>query len=153
MLAAQLNELGVSQGPEAPPRPNRQHKSPAPPQSTNVPTHSVVPSSNNEQNNKLMPQSSSILDQVRREMILKNLLVLVLFTKIKIIIIWDIIYYLSLFIVFYLFISTFTRAQLLFIGIKLLGYFILQFYYIFLFLCNNSYLNFYAECLCEIISY
>ncbi|KAK0084055.1 hypothetical protein PV325_007688 [Microctonus aethiopoides] len=51
-------------GPEAPPRPNRQHKSPAPPQSTNVPTHSVVvPSSNNEQNNKLMPQSSSILDQ------------------------------------------------------------------------------------------
>lgn len=29
MLAAQLNELGVSQGPEAPPRPNRQHKAPS----------------------------------------------------------------------------------------------------------------------------
>ncbi|XP_011309716.1 serine/threonine-protein kinase mig-15 isoform X10 [Fopius arisanus] len=63
MLAAQLNELGVSQGPEAPPRPNRQHKSPAPVQTSNVTTsHSAQPA-NNEQNNKQMPQSSSILDQ------------------------------------------------------------------------------------------
>ncbi|XP_034934827.1 serine/threonine-protein kinase mig-15 isoform X12 [Chelonus insularis] len=62
MLAAQLNELGVSQGPEAPPRPNRQHKSPAPAQSANAATHSAQPA-NNEQNNKQMPQSSSILDQ------------------------------------------------------------------------------------------
>ncbi|XP_015108989.1 serine/threonine-protein kinase mig-15 isoform X10 [Diachasma alloeum] len=63
MLAAQLNELGVSQGPEAPPRPNRQHKSPAPVQTSNVTTsHSAQPASN-EQNNKQMPQSSSILDQ------------------------------------------------------------------------------------------
>ncbi|XP_063990235.1 serine/threonine-protein kinase mig-15 isoform X4 [Diachasmimorpha longicaudata] len=63
MLAAQLNELGVSQGPEAPPRPNRQHKSPAPVQPSNVATsHSAQPASN-EQNNKQMPQSSSILDQ------------------------------------------------------------------------------------------
>lgn len=59
MLAAQLNELGVSQGPEAPPRPNRQHKGPA--SST---SNSVQPASGNDQNNKQMPQSSSILDQV-----------------------------------------------------------------------------------------
>ena len=66
MLAAQLNELGVSQGPEAPPRPNRQHKSPAPPaQSSNPPTNSsAVQPASNEQNSKQMPQSSSILDQV-----------------------------------------------------------------------------------------
>ncbi|XP_014298207.1 mitogen-activated protein kinase kinase kinase kinase 4 isoform X9 [Microplitis demolitor] len=63
MLCAQLNELGVSQGPEAPPRPNRQHKSPAPTQSANAATHSAQPVANNEQNNKQMPQSSSILDQ------------------------------------------------------------------------------------------
>ncbi|CAG5108978.1 Similar to Tnik: Traf2 and NCK-interacting protein kinase (Mus musculus) [Cotesia congregata] len=63
MLCAQLNELGVSQGPEAPPRPNRQHKSPAPAQSTNAAPHSAQPVANNEQNNKQMPQSSSILDQ------------------------------------------------------------------------------------------
>ncbi|XP_057326931.1 serine/threonine-protein kinase mig-15 isoform X12 [Microplitis mediator] len=63
MLCAQLNELGVSQGPEAPPRPNRQHKSPAPAQSGNAATHSAQPVANNEQNNKQMPQSSSILDQ------------------------------------------------------------------------------------------
>ncbi|XP_074103141.1 serine/threonine-protein kinase msn isoform X7 [Cotesia typhae] len=63
MLCAQLNELGVSQGPEAPPRPNRQHKSPAPAQSTNAAPHSAQPVVNNEQNNKQMPQSSSILDQ------------------------------------------------------------------------------------------
>ncbi|XP_044012535.1 serine/threonine-protein kinase mig-15 isoform X17 [Aphidius gifuensis] len=62
MLAAQLNELGVSQGPEAPPRPNRQHKSPAPVQSTNPTTH-IAQTGNNETNNKQMPQSSSILDQ------------------------------------------------------------------------------------------
>lgn len=62
MLAAQLNELGVSQGPEAPPRPNRQHKSPAPVQSTNSTTH-IAQTGNNETNNKQMPQSSSILDQ------------------------------------------------------------------------------------------
>ncbi|XP_043270451.1 serine/threonine-protein kinase mig-15 isoform X2 [Venturia canescens] len=63
MLAAQLNELGVSQGPEAPPRPNRQHKSPAPSvQPSNQPINSSQPSSN-EQNSKQMPQSSSILDQ------------------------------------------------------------------------------------------
>ncbi|XP_015604008.1 serine/threonine-protein kinase mig-15 isoform X16 [Cephus cinctus] len=59
MLAAQLNELGVSQGPEAPPRPNRQHKTSAPPASTSV--SNSAPS--NEQNSKQMPQSSSILDQ------------------------------------------------------------------------------------------
>ncbi|XP_061936412.1 serine/threonine-protein kinase mig-15 isoform X20 [Apis cerana] len=57
MLAAQLNELGVSQGPEAPPRPNRQHKAPS---ST---SNSGQPASSNDQNNKQMPQSSSILDQ------------------------------------------------------------------------------------------
>lgn len=67
MLAAQLNELGVSQGPEAPPRPNRQHKSPAPVQSSNVSSHLIQPT-NNEPNNKQMPQSSSILDQVRRRL-------------------------------------------------------------------------------------
>nr|XP_031830843.1 serine/threonine-protein kinase mig-15 isoform X4 [Nomia melanderi] len=59
MLAAQLNELGVSQGPEAPPRPNRQHKGPAASSTSN----SVQPTSSNDQNNKQMPQSSSILDQ------------------------------------------------------------------------------------------
>ncbi|XP_076662422.1 serine/threonine-protein kinase msn isoform X10 [Halictus rubicundus] len=59
MLAAQLNELGVSQGPEAPPRPNRQHKGPAASSTSN----SVQPASSNDQNNKQMPQSSSILDQ------------------------------------------------------------------------------------------
>ncbi|XP_043259714.1 serine/threonine-protein kinase mig-15 isoform X9 [Colletes gigas] len=59
MLAAQLNELGVSQGPEAPPRPNRQHKGPAASSTLN----SVQPASSNDQNNKQMPQSSSILDQ------------------------------------------------------------------------------------------
>ncbi|CAD6234687.1 GSCOCG00002054001-RA-CDS [Cotesia congregata] len=51
------------EGPEAPPRPNRQHKSPAPAQSTNAAPHSAQPVANNEQNNKQMPQSSSILDQ------------------------------------------------------------------------------------------
>ncbi|XP_074103140.1 serine/threonine-protein kinase msn isoform X6 [Cotesia typhae] len=51
------------EGPEAPPRPNRQHKSPAPAQSTNAAPHSAQPVVNNEQNNKQMPQSSSILDQ------------------------------------------------------------------------------------------
>lgn len=60
MLAAQLNELGVSQGPEAPPRPNRQHKGPP----TTSTSNSVQPASANEQNNKQMQQSSSILDQV-----------------------------------------------------------------------------------------
>ncbi|XP_070170528.1 serine/threonine-protein kinase mig-15 isoform X9 [Polyergus mexicanus] len=58
ILAAQLIELGVSQGPEAPPRPNRQHKGPAASSTSN----SVQPASN-DQNNKQMPQSSSILDQ------------------------------------------------------------------------------------------
>lgn len=66
MLAAQLNELGVSQGPEAPPRPNRQHKSPAPVQSSNPTTHIAQIGNNETNNNKQMPQSSSILDQVRR---------------------------------------------------------------------------------------
>lgn len=60
ILAAQLIELGVSQGPEAPPRPNRQHKGPAVSSTSN----SVQPASGNDQNNKQMPQSSSILDQV-----------------------------------------------------------------------------------------
>ncbi|XP_076547840.1 serine/threonine-protein kinase msn isoform X12 [Osmia lignaria lignaria] len=59
MLAAQLNELGVSQGPEAPPRPNRQHKGPAASSTSNL----VQPVSSNDQNSKQMPQSSSILDQ------------------------------------------------------------------------------------------
>ncbi|XP_017876621.1 serine/threonine-protein kinase mig-15 isoform X12 [Ceratina calcarata] len=59
MLAAQLNELGVSQGPEAPPRPNRQHKGPAASSTSN----SGQPASSNDQNNKQMPQSSSTLDQ------------------------------------------------------------------------------------------
>ncbi|XP_066583677.1 serine/threonine-protein kinase mig-15 isoform X14 [Prorops nasuta] len=59
MLAAQLNELGVSQGPEAPPRPNRQHKGPA----ASATPNSVQPAGGNDQNNKQMPQSSSILDQ------------------------------------------------------------------------------------------
>ncbi|XP_012135429.1 serine/threonine-protein kinase msn isoform X10 [Megachile rotundata] len=59
MLAAQLNELGVSQGPEAPPRPNRQHKGPAASSTSNL----VQPASSNDQNSKQMPQSSSILDQ------------------------------------------------------------------------------------------
>ncbi|XP_029678310.1 serine/threonine-protein kinase mig-15 isoform X9 [Formica exsecta] len=59
ILAAQLIELGVSQGPEAPPRPNRQHKGPAASSTSN----SVQPASGNDQNNKQMPQSSSILDQ------------------------------------------------------------------------------------------
>ncbi|CAL7943854.1 unnamed protein product [Xylocopa violacea] len=58
MLAAQLNELGVSQGPEAPPRPNRQHKGPTASSTSN----SGQPASSNDQNNKQMPQSSSILD-------------------------------------------------------------------------------------------
>ncbi|XP_006616862.1 serine/threonine-protein kinase mig-15 isoform X12 [Apis dorsata] len=44
-------------GPEAPPRPNRQHKAPS---ST---SNSGQPASSNDQNNKQMPQSSSILDQ------------------------------------------------------------------------------------------
>lgn len=60
ILAAQLIELGVSQGPEAPPRPNRQHKGLAASSTSN----SVQPASGNDQNNKQMPQSSSILDQV-----------------------------------------------------------------------------------------
>ncbi|KAI4502469.1 hypothetical protein M0802_002381, partial [Mischocyttarus mexicanus] len=59
MLAAQLNELGVSQGPEAPPRPNRQHKGPPATSASN----SVQPANSNDQNNKQMQQSSSILDQ------------------------------------------------------------------------------------------
>ncbi|XP_011876121.1 PREDICTED: serine/threonine-protein kinase mig-15 isoform X10 [Vollenhovia emeryi] len=59
ILAAQLIELGVSQGPEAPPRPNRQHKGPAVSSTSN----SVQPAGGNDQNNKQMPQSSSILDQ------------------------------------------------------------------------------------------
>ncbi|XP_077274860.1 serine/threonine-protein kinase msn isoform X13 [Temnothorax americanus] len=59
ILAAQLIELGVSQGPEAPPRPNRQHKGPAASSTSN----SVQPAGGNDQNNKQMPQSSSILDQ------------------------------------------------------------------------------------------
>ncbi|XP_039309342.1 serine/threonine-protein kinase mig-15 isoform X15 [Solenopsis invicta] len=59
ILAAQLIELGVSQGPEAPPRPNRQHKGPA----TSSTSNSVQPAGGNDQNNKQMPQSSSILDQ------------------------------------------------------------------------------------------
>ncbi|XP_006616863.1 serine/threonine-protein kinase mig-15 isoform X13 [Apis dorsata] len=45
------------EGPEAPPRPNRQHKAPS---ST---SNSGQPASSNDQNNKQMPQSSSILDQ------------------------------------------------------------------------------------------
>lgn len=60
ILAAQLIELGVSQGPEAPPRPNRQHKGPTASSTSN----SVQPAGGNDQNNKQMPQSSSILDQV-----------------------------------------------------------------------------------------
>lgn len=60
MLAAQLNELGVSQGPEAPPRPNRQHKGPT----ASATSNSGQSASSNDQNNKQMPQSSSILDQV-----------------------------------------------------------------------------------------
>ncbi|XP_020283503.1 serine/threonine-protein kinase mig-15 isoform X10 [Pseudomyrmex gracilis] len=59
ILAAQLIELGVSQGPEAPPRPNRQHKGPTASSTSN----SVQPAVGNDQNNKQMPQSSSILDQ------------------------------------------------------------------------------------------
>ncbi|XP_012540733.1 serine/threonine-protein kinase mig-15 isoform X12 [Monomorium pharaonis] len=59
VLAAQLIELGVSQGPEAPPRPNRQHKGPAASSMSN----STQPASGNDHNNKQMPQSSSILDQ------------------------------------------------------------------------------------------
>ncbi|XP_029158542.1 serine/threonine-protein kinase mig-15 isoform X4 [Nylanderia fulva] len=47
------------EGPEAPPRPNRQHKGPAVSSTSN----SVQPASGNDQNNKQMPQSSSILDQ------------------------------------------------------------------------------------------
>ncbi|XP_043259713.1 serine/threonine-protein kinase mig-15 isoform X8 [Colletes gigas] len=47
------------EGPEAPPRPNRQHKGPAASSTLN----SVQPASSNDQNNKQMPQSSSILDQ------------------------------------------------------------------------------------------
>ncbi|KAL6439247.1 hypothetical protein ACFW04_003861 [Cataglyphis niger] len=64
ILAAQLIELGVSQGPEAPPRPNRQHKGPA----TSSTSNSVQPASGNDQNNKQMPQSSSILDQKLSQM-------------------------------------------------------------------------------------
>ncbi|XP_018309066.1 serine/threonine-protein kinase mig-15 isoform X11 [Mycetomoellerius zeteki] len=59
ILAAQLIELGVSQGPEAPPRPNRQHKGPAASSTSN----SVQSAGGNDQNNKQIPQSSSILDQ------------------------------------------------------------------------------------------
>ncbi|XP_012262332.1 serine/threonine-protein kinase mig-15 isoform X11 [Athalia rosae] len=59
MLAAQLNELGVSQGPEAPPRPNRQHKGSAPPASTSASNSAPA----NDQNSKQIQQSSSILDQ------------------------------------------------------------------------------------------
>ncbi|KAH0945763.1 hypothetical protein HN011_007079 [Eciton burchellii] len=47
------------EGPEAPPRPNRQHKGPAALSTSN----SVQPAGGNDQNNKQMPQSSSILDQ------------------------------------------------------------------------------------------
>lgn len=47
------------EGPEAPPRPNRQHKGPAASSTSN----SVQPAGGNDQNNKQMPQSSSILDQ------------------------------------------------------------------------------------------
>ncbi|XP_034186325.1 serine/threonine-protein kinase msn isoform X9 [Osmia lignaria lignaria] len=46
-------------GPEAPPRPNRQHKGPAASSTSNL----VQPVSSNDQNSKQMPQSSSILDQ------------------------------------------------------------------------------------------
>ncbi|XP_076385082.1 serine/threonine-protein kinase msn isoform X9 [Megachile rotundata] len=46
-------------GPEAPPRPNRQHKGPAASSTSNL----VQPASSNDQNSKQMPQSSSILDQ------------------------------------------------------------------------------------------
>ncbi|XP_017876618.1 serine/threonine-protein kinase mig-15 isoform X9 [Ceratina calcarata] len=46
-------------GPEAPPRPNRQHKGPAASSTSN----SGQPASSNDQNNKQMPQSSSTLDQ------------------------------------------------------------------------------------------
>ncbi|XP_015519321.1 serine/threonine-protein kinase mig-15 isoform X7 [Neodiprion pinetum] len=59
MLAAQLNELGVPQGPEAPPRPNRHQKGNVPPASTSA-TNSAPA---NDQNSKQMQQSSSILDQ------------------------------------------------------------------------------------------
>ncbi|XP_046735240.1 serine/threonine-protein kinase mig-15 isoform X7 [Diprion similis] len=59
MLAAQLNELGVPQGPEAPPRPNRHQKGTVPPASTSA-TNSAPA---NDQNSKQMQQSSSILDQ------------------------------------------------------------------------------------------
>ncbi|XP_060819414.1 serine/threonine-protein kinase mig-15 isoform X10 [Bombus pascuorum] len=44
-------------GPEAPPRPNRQHKA------VSSTSNSGQPASSNDQNNKQMPQSSSILDQ------------------------------------------------------------------------------------------
>ncbi|XP_043592554.1 serine/threonine-protein kinase mig-15 isoform X9 [Bombus pyrosoma] len=44
-------------GPEAPPRPNRQHKA------ASSTSNSGQPASSNDQNNKQMPQSSSILDQ------------------------------------------------------------------------------------------
>ena len=47
------------EGPEAPPSPNRQHKGPAASSTSN----SVQPAGGNDQNNKQMPQSSSILDQ------------------------------------------------------------------------------------------
>ncbi|CAL7943855.1 unnamed protein product [Xylocopa violacea] len=46
------------EGPEAPPRPNRQHKGPTASSTSN----SGQPASSNDQNNKQMPQSSSILD-------------------------------------------------------------------------------------------
>lgn len=65
MLAAQLNELGVPQGPEAPPRPNRQHKGAAPPASTSASNSAPA----NDQNSKQMQQSSSILDQVNQSAI------------------------------------------------------------------------------------
>ncbi|XP_017758495.1 PREDICTED: serine/threonine-protein kinase mig-15 isoform X9 [Eufriesea mexicana] len=45
------------EGPEAPPRPNRQHKA------ASSTSNSNQPASSNDQNNKQMPQSSSILDQ------------------------------------------------------------------------------------------
>ncbi|XP_060819413.1 serine/threonine-protein kinase mig-15 isoform X9 [Bombus pascuorum] len=45
------------EGPEAPPRPNRQHKA------VSSTSNSGQPASSNDQNNKQMPQSSSILDQ------------------------------------------------------------------------------------------
>ncbi|XP_048265617.1 serine/threonine-protein kinase mig-15 isoform X9 [Bombus affinis] len=45
------------EGPEAPPRPNRQHKA------ASSTSNSGQPASSNDQNNKQMPQSSSILDQ------------------------------------------------------------------------------------------